>query len=172
MSRLKLAIAIAAAALCCAAPSAGASPSVPSLHWTGCGDGLECTTAAVPLDYDKPAGKQISLSLIRRPATDPGRRIGSLFVNNGGPGNSAVDFVRVDAPAVYTPEVLARFDVIGMDPRGVARSTPVRCFADAEEQGGFLGALPPFPVGRDEERSFADAQAELGRAARRATATS
>jgi pimeloyl-ACP methyl ester carboxylesterase len=141
-----------------AAPSALAAP----LEWTPCEDGLECATAHVPLDYDKPAGKEISLALVRRPAGDPSRRIGSLFVNNGGPGNSAVDFVRRDAEAVYAPEVLARFDVIGMDPRGVARSTPVRCFADAGEQGGFLGALPPFPVGRDEERSFAAAQAELG----------
>ena len=88
--------------------------------------------------------------MIRRPASDPARRIGSLFVNNGGPGNSAVDFVRRDAETVYPPEVLARFDVVGMDPRGVGGSTPVRCFADAAEQGGFLGALPPFPVGRDE----------------------
>ena len=75
--------------------------------------------ASVPLDYDKPSGKQISLAVIRRPADDPKRRIGSLFINNGGPGNSAVDFVRRDAEAIYSPEVLARFDVVGMDPRGV-----------------------------------------------------
>ena len=73
-----------------AAPSALASP----LDWSDCDDGLECATARVPLDYDKPSGKQISLAVIRRPASDPARRIGSLFVNNGGPGNSAVDFVR------------------------------------------------------------------------------
>ena len=158
MFRLVPAIAVALGLI--AAPTALAAPP---LDWTGCGDGLECATAKVPLDYDKPAGKQISLAVIKRPASDPSRRIGSLFVNNGGPGNSAVDFVRGDAEAVYTPEVLARFDVIGMDPRGVARSTPVRCFADAQEQGGFLGALPPFPVGQDEERGFAAAQAELGR---------
>ena len=108
---------------------------------------------------------------MRRPATDAAHRIGSLFVNNGGPGNSAVDFVRDDAPGIYTREVLARFDVIGMDPRGVARSTPVRCFGSAEEQGGFLGALPPFPVGHEEERAFADAQADSVAAASHATAT-
>jgi pimeloyl-ACP methyl ester carboxylesterase len=143
-----------------AAPDALAAP--PTLDWAPC-DGLECATAKVPLDHDEPAGEQISLALVRRPAGDPSRRIGSLFVNNGGPGNSAVDFVRRDAESVYSPEVLERFDVIGMDPRGVGGSTPVRCFADVEEQGGFLGALPAFPVGRDEERAFAAAQAELGR---------
>ena len=134
-----------------AAPSALASP----LDWSDCGDGLDCATAKVPLDYDKPSGKQISLAVIRRPADDQKRRIGSLFVNNGGPGNSAVDFVRRDAEAIYPPEVLARFDVVGMDPRGVGASTPVRC--------GPLPDLPPFPVGHDEERAFANAQAELGR---------
>ena len=132
-----------------AAPSALASP----LDWSDCDDGLECATARVPLDYDKPSGKQISLAVIRRPASEPARRIGSLFVNNGGPGNSAVDFVRGGLP--YPPEVLARFDVVGMDPRGVGGSTPVRC--------GPSPPLPPFPVGHDEERAFADAQAELGR---------
>ena len=137
-----------------AAPSALAGP----LDWSDCGDGLECATAQVPLDYDKPSGKQISLAVTRRPADDPARRIGSLFVNNGGPGNSVIDFVRRDAEAVYPPEVLARFDVVGMDPRGVGRSTPVRC--------GPLADLPPFPVGDDEERAFADAQAELGRRCR------
>ena len=142
-----------------AAPAALASP----LDWSDCGDGLQCATAHVPLDYDKPSGKQISLAVIRRPADDAKRRIGSLFVNNGGPGNSVLDFVRRDAEAIYSPEVLARFDVVGMDPRGVGRSTPVRCFADADEQGGLLGALPAFPVGHEEERAFADAQAELGR---------
>jgi pimeloyl-ACP methyl ester carboxylesterase len=142
-----------------AAPSALASP----LDWSDCGDGMQCATAKVPLDYDKPSSRQISLAVIRRPASDPAHRIGSLFVNNGGPGNSAVDFVRRDAEAVYPPEVLARFDVVGMDPRGVGRSTPVRCFDDAEEQGGFLGVLPPFPVGFEEERAFAEAQADLGR---------
>ena len=130
-----------------AAPSALASP----LDWSDCDDGLQCATAHVPLDYDKPSGKQISLSVIRRPASDPARRIGSLFVNNGGPGNSAVDFVRGDLP--YPPELLARFDIVGMDPRGVGGSTPVRCGP----------SLPLFPVGPAEERAYADAAAELGR---------
>jgi pimeloyl-ACP methyl ester carboxylesterase len=91
--------------------------------WSDCGDGLQCATAQVPLDYDQPSGRQISLALIKRPATDSSHRIGSLFTNPGGPGNSGVDFVRNDAASVYSPGVLARFDVIGFDPRGVGRST-------------------------------------------------
>ena len=124
-----------------------ATPKVPVLSWRPCDDGFECATATVPLDYNHPAGPTISLALIRQPATDPGRRIGSLFLNNGGPGNSAVDFVRTDMRGVVPADVQARFDVVGFDPRGVGASTPIRCFADAGEQQAFFGPLPAFPVG-------------------------
>ena len=61
-------------------PSATASPppasgtgsaAVPRLDWGSCGEGLEafeCATAVVPLDYDRPKGKQITLALTRLPA--------------------------------------------------------------------------------------------------------
>ena len=62
--------------------------------WTPCRDGFQCATVQVPLDYDRPAGTKISLSLIRLPASSPQRRIGSLLVNPGGPGGSGVDFAR------------------------------------------------------------------------------
>ena len=120
----------------------------------------------MPLDYDQPSGKQISLALIKRPAGDPAHRIGSLFTNPGGPGNSGVDFVRNDADTLYSPGVLARFDVIGFDPRGVGRSTAVRCFDGPDAQGEFLGGMPAFPVGTDEERAYTAATAELGRRCR------
>ena len=64
-------------------PAGPAGPPVPRLHWAPCGDGLECTTAQVPLDYDQPSGATISLALIRLPADDPSRRIGSIFINPG-----------------------------------------------------------------------------------------
>ena len=55
---------------------------------------------------------------------------------------------------LYRPEVLARFDIVGVDPRGVARSTPVRCFGSAQEQAEFFADLPPFPVGARETRAY------------------
>jgi pimeloyl-ACP methyl ester carboxylesterase len=140
-----------------------ATPNVPVLSWRPCDDGFECATATVPLDYEHPAERTISLALIRQPATDPGRRIGSLFLNNGGPGNSPVDFVRTDMRGVVPADVQARFDVVGFDPRGVGASTPIRCFADADEQQAFFGPLPAFPVGAKEERAYLKAMAELGR---------
>src|SRR6266702_101424 len=65
--------------------------------WTNCGDGFQCATLHVPVDYSNPNGRQISLALIRKQATNPSRRIGSLLMNPGGPGESGIDFLRISA---------------------------------------------------------------------------
>jgi pimeloyl-ACP methyl ester carboxylesterase len=141
-------------------------PVVPDLHWVDCDDGLQCATAMVPLDYDRPGGRHISLALARVPAGDPAHRVGSVFVNDGGPGNSVLAFVRNDARNVLPASVQAQFDIVGFDPRGVGQSTPVRCFADPGAQEEFFGALPPFPVTGDEIEQAADAAEDLGRRCR------
>ncbi len=82
---------------------------------------------SVPLDYANPAGRQITLALIKLPATDPAQRIGELVTNPGGPGGSGIDFVRQSGATTYSDELRARFDIIGFDPRGVGESTPVEC---------------------------------------------
>jgi pimeloyl-ACP methyl ester carboxylesterase len=99
----------------------------------------------VPLDYDRPRNRRITLALIRLPATDQARRVGTLFPNPGGPGGSGVDFVRGAAKLVYTPALRARFDIVGMDPRGVGGSTPVRCFASRAEEVAFEATYPYIP---------------------------
>ena len=135
-------------ALPAAAQDQAKHPAVPQLVWSDCDDGFECATAQVPLDYDDPVGVSISLALIRLPATEPNQRIGSLFVNPGGPGNSGVQYVRESARSVYPSQVQARFDIVGMDPRGVASSTPVRCFDSDEEQQAFFADYDVLPVGQ------------------------
>lgn len=146
-----------------ASPSSAASASVPHLSWSDCGEGFQCANARVPLDYDHPGGAQISLALISHPATDPARRIGSIFINPGGPGGSGVDFVRFAGDFLYSDEVRARFDLVGFDPRGIIRSTPLRC-SDSLEQA--FAVLPPFafPVTRQEERVHAQFDRKLARA--------
>ena len=113
----------------------------PAVRWTACGDGFQCAVVPVPLDYDHPRGTQIALSLLRLPAADPARRIGSLLLNPGGPGGSGVDFAR-GAAGAFPAEVRARFDLVGFDPRGIHGSTPLLCFDSYDEA---LASLPPFP---------------------------
>ncbi|QNP68765.1 alpha/beta fold hydrolase [Streptomyces roseirectus] len=88
--------------------------------------GFECATLKVPVDWKKPKGPTIPIALNRHKATDPARRIGPLLVNPGGPGGSGVDFV-FGARSTFSPALLARFDIVGFDPRGVGRSHPVTC---------------------------------------------
>jgi hypothetical protein len=90
-----------------AAPSGAA---VPELRWSSCYQRFQCATVRVPLDYDRPQGARISLALIRLPASGPGAKIGSIFINPGGPGGSGVDVVREAGPFLFSAEVRARFD--------------------------------------------------------------
>jgi hypothetical protein len=39
------------------------------LVWDDCGEGMQCTDATVPLDWDDPAGATASIALVRHPAT-------------------------------------------------------------------------------------------------------
>ena len=89
-------ILVTAALLIGLAPAALAAEEAqtPVLSWQDCQDGFQCSTAKVPLDYDQPYGTKIDLALIRLPATDPAKKIGSLFVNFGGPGASGVERLR------------------------------------------------------------------------------
>lgn len=97
-----------------------------TLTWQGCGRGLECADARVPLDYANLDGTAITLGLVRRPAT-VSPRLGSLFINPGGPGGSGRNYV-----GYFDAKGLEQYDVVGWDPRGVGASTPVQCFDDAE----------------------------------------
>ncbi|WP_432090730.1 alpha/beta hydrolase [Streptomyces sp. NRRL F-5630] len=89
--------------------------------------GFVCATVRVPLDYADPSGAEVPLAVARKPATGPGGRLGSLLLNPGGPGGSAVDFLTGYAGAHYPEAVRARYDLVGVDPRGVGHSAPVRC---------------------------------------------
>lgn len=128
---------------------------VPHLDWSPCSEGSEfaCARAQVPLDYSDPGRRTIELALIKRAATDPGRRIGTLFFNPGGPSNAGT----LGLPQVYRffpREVRERFDIVSWDPRGVGESTAVRCFDSAEEAIAWEASIPTgFPVGR-KERAF------------------
>ena len=100
------------------------------LTWHACDDSFQCTTFKVPLDYVHPARADLTLSAVRKQATGAsGDRAGSLLLNPGGPGGSAIDYLEAVA-ASYPAPVRAAYDLVGFDPRGVGRSSPVRCLSD------------------------------------------
>jgi pimeloyl-ACP methyl ester carboxylesterase len=121
--------------LATAAGAPAAEPKPQSIEWHECAD-LQCAKVRVPLDWDRPDGRQIELEVIRRPATRPGRRIGSLFINPGGPGGS-VDEVRAGGDA-FAALGHGRFDVIGWDVRGAGASTHLRCFRNERSRSSFF----------------------------------
>jgi pimeloyl-ACP methyl ester carboxylesterase len=89
-----------------------------------------CGTLEVPLDWDHPdSSETITLGMVRVAANDQDDKIGSLFINPGGPGAPASAMVYNYTLAVI-PEVLDRFDTIALDPRGVGFSTPLQCDVD------------------------------------------
>ena len=104
----------------------------------------------MPLDYDQPNGAKISIAMVRLPAADPAQRIGSLFLNPGGPGGSGVDFAVGAGQFLFTQDVRDRFDIVGFDPRGIARSAPLRCFGDDRQWEPYFTPYA-FPMTSDEE---------------------
>ena len=112
------------------------------IDWSKCPEGLphlECARVRVPLDWDRPDGAKITLKVIRHLASRPEQRIGSLFVNFGGPGVAGAATVR--ATGKFLDKLGdGRFDVVGWDPRGTGESTHVRCFAERRGPGAVLGS--------------------------------
>ncbi len=105
-------------------PTTSTLPVTP-VAWSPCGS-LQCGSVTVPLDYTHPGGTTIQIAVARHPAELPAQRIGSLVINPGGPGASGIDDLPNELRAL-DPAVLDRFDIVSFDPRGVDRSSPVRC---------------------------------------------
>jgi pimeloyl-ACP methyl ester carboxylesterase len=131
--------------------SAGAAAAAQNkIVWSKCfGGPFQCGTVQVPLDYDRPSGPTISIALARLPASDPAHRIGSLFVNPGGPGGPGAIFIAEAGPDLFTPEVRARYDLVGFDPRGVGTSSALRCFGN-DRQWTPIFVPQRFPMTEDE----------------------
>ena len=116
------------------------------LTWTDCPDGatgtaFQCATVTVPLDYDHPQGKTITVALKKLPSTSSSPR-GSVFLNPGGPGGSGISLINAQASLYKTgglSGILANYDVIGFDPRGIGQSTPITCWSPEDVQAIVAG---------------------------------
>lgn len=137
---------IGAAALISLSSAPVAAQAAPA--WTSCGTaaGLdprqECTTLQVPLTYGKPGAGTISLAVSRIRTARPGLRRGVLLLIPGGPGSPGLD--RPSTMVKRLPSaVLDRYDLVGFDPRGVGRSSPVSCGLAHEDLAP--SRLKPYP---------------------------
>ena len=103
-----------------------------TIDWKNCSDGtpFQCGTATVPLDYEHPDGRTITIALKKLPASDGNAEHGSLFTNPGGPGSSGIEPMK--DPAAMPEELRGAYDIIGFDPRGVGQSTPITCWTNDE----------------------------------------
>ena len=141
-------------------------PTVRDVEWTSCrsddignsplaatlSERFQCATFAVPLDYDAPS-PDIQIKMIRSKARGTSaERIGSLFLNPGGPGGSGIEFLAT-ASIVLPSTILDKFDLVSFDPRGLGRSTPINCLTESERAAA---ESEPTPDDADAARKAAD----------------
>jgi len=110
--------------------------------WKRCGgDGFQCTTIIVPVNWAAPDGPTLKLAVSRKRAA--GAKIGSLLYNPGGPGASGLEY----APAVIDQlgrGVRRAYDFVSWDPRGVGESEPaVTCLPDAQLDAFYAADATP-----------------------------
>ncbi|MDQ1512971.1 MAG: hypothetical protein QOC59_813 [Microbacteriaceae bacterium] len=133
------------------------------LVWKDCGGGFRCSSAKAPLDWSAPGeGEPVHLALVQRPAS--GHRIGTLFMNPGGPGVSAVAFLKGNAKGFFDRALLDAYDIVAWDPRGVGESSAVDCY-DTKQLDSLLFLDPNLPEGSSALRSrVQSAYRDFGRA--------
>ncbi|KIW16816.1 hypothetical protein PV08_04006 [Exophiala spinifera] len=105
------------------------------IKWGPCSDdsdnpNLDCGTLEVPMDWDNTGGSKIKLDVARL-RTNGTNKLGSIFVNPGGPGGPARDICAglSEEPGEFS-NLLDHYDMVCPDPRGVGPSTKVVCDAD------------------------------------------
>ena len=120
--------------------------------WAACGVGLECGSFEVPIDYSDPSGDTFVLPVTRRLANSDEKRIGSLLINPGGPGGSALLYAEY-AESILSPVILDSFDIVAWEPRGVGASKPTIDCVDTMDD---YFALDPSPDDENERRVLLD----------------
>ncbi|KAF5846576.1 hypothetical protein GGP41_004641 [Bipolaris sorokiniana] len=146
-----------------------------SISWNACSPqlglppSLECATFSVPIDWDTPYGEHFDLGLVRLPAapSNTTSKIGSVFINPGGPGSPASSLVSLIAISAFpgqTPQLRPAFDIIGLDPRGTGMSHQVKC-----DPAIYTEAISLFPQTEEEYAALADKNKRLGESCRELT---
>ena len=122
------------------------------LKWSKCFSEFNCANLSVPVDYQNLRKGALNIAVIKLPAKN---KIGSLVVNPGGPGASGVDYAYGKSDVIGN-EVLNKFDLVGFDPRGVARSAPIECLTDKETDAYYASTTLDVAVAKKQAKDFAD----------------
>ena len=159
--------AVSGASTVLAANEKALSGYVGHLTWAACPASVaaapfQCATAPAPLSYADPGGAQIKLALIRLPAAKPQERIGSLFINFGGPGGAGTTILPERATTVFSQAIRDRFDLVSWDTRGTGLSTAVNCFPTQAADSAYFASVPYFPYPPSADAAFWTLNAELG----------
>ncbi|KAG8722899.1 hypothetical protein FRC09_005503 [Ceratobasidium sp. 395] len=108
--------------------------------WSACGDPSrprECGTFEAPLDYHDASVGKAQLAVIRVNATKT-PRLGTLFVNPGGPGNGGVSWLLGDDLDLLIEGSGGQYDIVSWDPRGTGGTKPrVKCFDSTSDARTF-----------------------------------
>ena len=112
------------------------------LSWSKCFDNFECTYLQVPIDYSNLKEGQFKLHVLRLRASNQRGKIGSLVLNPGGPGASGFDYA-YNAEYIFGPSLLAKYDIVGFDPRGIGGSSPIRCLTNSQTDASFAADSKP-----------------------------
>ncbi|GGN17300.1 alpha/beta hydrolase [Lentzea pudingi] len=155
---MSLAAVVTAAAALVVAPGVSSAAPVNEVKWVACPSdvavpGVECGTLKVPLDYTRPQGRQTEVMISRLASKNPEKRKGILLTNPGGP-SEGLTFPALLKLVGMPQDVLDRYDVIGMDPRGLGYSSPSTC--DMTEEQMAAGSVPPYAVTPADVRKHAD----------------
>lgn len=107
---------------------------------------VDCSSMLVPAVYgsfDK--SKDFKIQMMRLHKASKSDFMGSIFINPGGPGGSGIEQLQFSD---FPEELLAHYDIIGFDPRGVGASkfsdgTEIKCSDTIDYRSYFEGEDSP-----------------------------
>ncbi|HWD79121.1 MAG TPA: alpha/beta fold hydrolase [Kribbella sp.] len=122
------------------------TPPAQTLTWGECPGGpgtvgIECATLEVPVDWDRPDGRQITLTIGRLRSTAATPR-GSVLVNFGGPVGISIDLMRKYGGGESFAELRKKMDIVTWDLRGGPNAPGLSTNLPCEWTGARIPSMP------------------------------
>lgn len=123
--------------------------------WSDCegnDSDARCGFIQVPLNWSKPEQGAIKIAVAINPAANP-NNAPYLLMNPGGPGSSGREWVTDYFSSLGTEELRNKYNIVGFDPRGVGKSTAIKCFDD-EGMRSLLYDSSNYEPGSDKDLNY------------------